>query len=145
MGLNEKYKFRTRQEELFTGNGEPARNPFHACHSLQQWPTSSRKHQHFFLLKQQGPQPPYPPRGGGDEFINTLYSIQGRADVYSIQGQLTPRAHASSERRPAEGGKASRVALFMSCYSIVFFGESNSVKNHEKNLNRKPEKNLRKT
>ena len=38
--------------------------------------------QHILLLKQQGPQPSYPPRGGGDEFVE---QPRGRASYNSAE------------------------------------------------------------
>ena len=57
-----------RQKVSVTGNGEPVRNRDNRYYSLQRRSTCLRKHRHLFLLKQQGPQPPIPPRRG-DEFI----------------------------------------------------------------------------
>ena len=55
-----------------TGNGAPARNRYHPYYSLQRQYTCLRKAPaSLSLKKQQGPQPPYPPRGGGDEFIHS--------------------------------------------------------------------------
>ena len=57
-----------------TGNGAPVRDRYHQHYSLQRRSTCLRKHRHLFLLKQQGPQPPIPPRRG-DEFINNYSFI----------------------------------------------------------------------
>ena len=69
INFSQKYYPGARQKVSVTGNGEPVRNRDNRYYSLQRRSTCLRKHRHLFLLKQQGPQPPIPPRRG-DEFIS---------------------------------------------------------------------------